>query len=989
MKLFFYSLFFLNAVQVFAQPFHYEIFDTQDGMLSSEVTTLYQDEKGYLWIGTVVGLSKYDGYSFTNYTTADGLTSSYVRAVQEDDSGTLWVATHGGICFWDGQKFQAVNYKPLGNELIWTFLLSPSGDLWVGTDAGISVLYQKDMDRAKLNDQVSAFYHFDVNVDVNAMACDTFGQIYFTDFEDLLVYDGTDFEKIGTDNEDAIINIYPLSKDTVLVGNRRGSIHKMAKHFKEPFAPYKRDSDDALAILPHDDKLWILDQNGLKIIEDDQQVYNYSLYEQEGIKLLQCMIKDREHNFWLGSTEGLIKVTPRDFKMHQDVTDAIKNGVFSLLENKHGELVVGGNSRRNYVRKSDGSFKKIEIPNHFPRGEIYDMLKDHNEDLWFLSFWDGIARYKSSDEVDTYFYEDGIKEGVDFFCIYEDQSDNIWLGHTSGASKMIFDWQADTLKEIINYPEGSEVSQGSAQCIVQDRYGTLWFGLTYGLHLYQDDSLLMHTEFQVPIVDMIIDKDDFLWIATQGRGLLKWKITGEKRLEFVEKYDQERGLASDFLLSLSLNQNNDVWVGTYVGFSVLRKQEENYHIINYNPEDGLFKKAYQNITLFNDKSNIMWAATSMGLLSFDPSTMTMNTVEPTINITGLEKITGEKITLENFSKDSLLELEHNENTLTFRYTGISLKNPSKIKYQYQLEGLSNRWSTLTGQREITFNNLNDGKYTLRVKACNNDFIWSTQPATFTFRIRPPFWETWWFITLSILASISLIALIVVDYKNKQLNKQRIAILKKEQEMQQLKALIAGEEKERKRIGQELHDGLGAVLATVKMRINSISDKTPTIVDNDNYLKAEELIDEACQTVRDISHRMTPYILEQNGLEYAINELCLTISQTQQIEIHFNPYQIDLIESGTLQITIYRVIQELLKNILKHAEAKEVIVQVTVEDEQVEVLVEDDGKGFDTAITKGGIGLDNIKSRVEYLNGNLEIESQINRGSTFLFNLPLK
>jgi len=989
MKRIFYILLLLNTVQLWAQPFHYEIFGTQDGILSSEITTLYQDNKGYLWIGTTVGLSRYDGYSFRNFTTADGLSKSYVRGIQEDESGTLWVATYSGISFWNGQEFQGVNFMDLRNERIWMIHMSPKGDLWVGRDAGISVLYKVNLQKAKSNFQASAFHHFDLNVDVNAIASDTFGHVYFTDFQKLMVYDGTDFEIIGTDEEDAIISILPIDKDTVLVGNRSGSINKMAKHFIEPFEPYKKDSDDALTILPYNNQLWILDQNGVKIIEDNKQVYNHSLYETEDIKLLQCMIKDREHNFWLGSREGLIKMTPRDFTMHQGVIDAMKNGIYSLTENKHGELVVGGNSKSNYVRKADGTFKKLEIPAHFPRGEMYDMLKDHNGDLWFLSYWDGVARYQSATQVNTYFYEDGIKYGVDFFCIFEDQAHNIWLGHTEGASRLVFDWQADTLNEIINYSEESGVSLGSVESIIQDRYGTLWFGLTNGLYYYQNDSLLEYTALQVPIIDMIIDKNDFLWIATQGRGLLRWKITGEKQLEFIGKYDQDKGLASNFLLSLALNQNDDLWVGSYVGFSVLKKQEEEYHIINYNPEDGLFKKSYHNIALFNDRNNIMWAATSMGLLSFAPSTMSMNKVEPIVNIDGLEKITGEKIALNEFPKDSVLVLKHNENTLTFSYTGISLKNPSKIKYQYQLEGLNSRWSNHTSQREITYNNLNDGTYTLKVKASNNDFIWSTQPATFTFKILSPFWETWWFITLTVFVSISLITFIIIEYKNKQLNKQRIAILRKEQEMQQLKALIAGEEKERKRIGQELHDGLGAVLATVKMRINSISDKTPNIMNNDNYLKAEELIDEACQTVRDISHRMTPYILEQNGLEYAISELCLTISQTQNIEIHFNPYQVDLIESETLKITIYRVTQELIKNIIKHAEATEVIVQVTVEDEQVEIIVEDDGKGFDTSHVKGGIGLANIQSRVEYLKGSLEIDSQINRGSTFLINLPLK
>ena len=988
MKRIFFILFFLKTVQAWTQPFHYEIFDTQDGILSSEITTLFQDKKGYLWVGTGAGLSKYDGYTFTNFTTADGLPKSGIRGMAEDAFGTFWVATNLGVSFWNGQQFQEISYRALENEIIWTLHLSSTGDLWVGTDSGISVIRKGDLQKAKTNLEVSAFHHFDLKVDVNAMASDTFGKIYFTDFNELLVYDGADFEIIGEGEEDAIVSIFPIDEDTVLVGGRLGNIYKMAKNYREPYKPYQRDSDDALAILPYDNRLWILDQNGVKIIEDGKQIYNHSLYETEGIKLLQCILKDREHNFWLGSTEGLIKMTPRDFTIYQDFTDSIKNGAYSLIENKQGELIIGGNSKRNYKRKADGSFERITIPKHFPRGEMFDMLRDHNGDLWFLSFWDGIARYKSATEVNTFFYKEGIEAGVDFFCIFEDEAHNIWLGHTSGASRLVFNWPADTLKQVINYSEKFGLSRVFTNSIVQDKKGTLWFGTSEGLYYFQNDSLLQFPELQANIVDMVIDKEQSLWMATQGKGLLRWKIKGEKQLALMETFDLESGLASNFLLNLALNQKEEIWVGTYVGISVLRKQEGEYHIINYNPQDGLFDKAYQNITLFNDKNNIMWAATSMGLLSFDPSIIKMNQVEPTIHITELKKISGEKILLDGFPKDSILTLAYDENTLTFSYTGISLKNPSKIRYQYQLEGLRNEWSTITAQREIIFDNLDDGTYTLKVRACNNDFVWSTQKATFTFKIRPPFWETWWFITLAIIIIVSIITAFINDYKNKQLNKQRIAFLQKEQEMEQLKALIAGEEKERKRIGQELHDGLGAVLATVKMQINSISTKSPSIKNNTSYNKAEQLIDEACQTVREISHRMMPYILEQNGLEHAIEDICQTITQTKNIDIHFNPYQIDLIESETLKITIYRITQELLKNIIKHAQATEVIVQITVEDNHVEVLVEDDGKGFDTLTTKGGIGLDNIRSRVDYLKGSLTIDSQINKGSTFLIDLPL-
>ena len=241
--------------------------------------------------------------------------------------------------------------------------------------------------------------------------------------------------------------------------------------------------------------------------------------------------------------------------------------------------------------------------------------------------------------------------------------------------------------------------------------------------------------------------------------------------------------------------------------------------------------------------------------------------------------------------------------------------------------------------------------------------------------------------LGFLALISAFLFFIYS-KNKQLNQQRISVLKKEQETQRLKAIIEGEEKERKRFARELHDGLGAVLATVKMQISGISHKFPSVQSSSTYQKAESLIDDACRTVREVSHDLMPHVLEQQGLIPAIDEMCQNMINHYGIDFDFIPYGNEKYLSDILKITIYRIVQELLKNITKHAEAKEVIVQLTIENDEVILIVEDDGKGFNPSEVKNGIGLDNIHSRTAYLNGTFEIDSVINQGSTFTVQFPL-
>ncbi len=241
-----------------------------------------------------------------------------------------------------------------------------------------------------------------------------------------------------------------------------------------------------------------------------------------------------------------------------------------------------------------------------------------------------------------------------------------------------------------------------------------------------------------------------------------------------------------------------------------------------------------------------------------------------------------------------------------------------------------------------------------------------------------------------LALVILLAslLFFIYLKNKQLNQQKIMVLEKEKETQGLKSVIEGEEKERKRIARELHDGLGAVLATVKMQISSIQYKLPEAESLPAYQKAESLIDDACRTVREISHNLMPHVLEQEGLEFAIDDLCQTLSKHNDIEFEFNYFGKEERLSDVLKTTIFRVTQELLKNIIKHAQAKEVIVQLTIEEDEIILIVEDDGKGFDVSTSHKGIGLENIRSRIAYLKGTLEIDSTAGQGSTFTILLPL-
>ena len=246
--------------------------------------------------------------------------------------------------------------------------------------------------------------------------------------------------------------------------------------------------------------------------------------------------------------------------------------------------------------------------------------------------------------------------------------------------------------------------------------------------------------------------------------------------------------------------------------------------------------------------------------------------------------------------------------------------------------------------------------------------------------------------IGVLLLVALSAfVIIINRRNKQLSEQRLSALQKEKESQLLRAMIRGEEQERVRIARDLHDSLGAIMASAKLRVNTLGHQIPQLKTMDSFHVAEELIDEACHNVREISHDMMPGSLGKYGLEDAVRRMCATIQKGRpELGVTYIPFGLQDLKDDIVATNVLRMVQELLRNVLKHAEAKEVIVQLTLEDHQLIITVEDDGKGFDSQDEnfQAGLGLESIQTRALSLHGQLDIHSQPDEGTTFTISIPI-
>ncbi|MEL6135357.1 MAG: sensor histidine kinase, partial [Bacteroidota bacterium] len=239
--------------------------------------------------------------------------------------------------------------------------------------------------------------------------------------------------------------------------------------------------------------------------------------------------------------------------------------------------------------------------------------------------------------------------------------------------------------------------------------------------------------------------------------------------------------------------------------------------------------------------------------------------------------------------------------------------------------------------------------------------------------------------------VFLVIFLIYRYIHRQrLLRQSMITLQKEHEAQNLRSVITGEEQERKRIARDLHDGIGPLLASIKMLFQAVQNEKPEIKTVSHYQQANKLLDQVSQEVREISHNMMPGTLDHLGLQDAIRDLCTLFQHTYQIQVDYITHGEDEDLDHSTKVMVYRITQELLRNIGKHAEASEVIVQVIIEDNTLQLTVEDNGKGFsmDKAKQIKGIGLKSIQSRTVFLKGNIDIDARPDEGTMIHIEIPL-
>ncbi len=936
-------------------------FTTDQGLVYNDVRAVCQDRDGNIWFGTMGGgISKYDGYSFTNFTVRDGLPSNIVYSIKADNLGNIWLGTLEGVAKYDGKTFTNFTRKQgLVNDSVNNILIDKYQRIWIGTNNGIS----------RFDGHSFTSYTSTEGINTNHIQCmieDKAGRIWFGTYGNgLYIFNGTSFMHLGA--KEGLINNDVFS----LLQDRDGNIWAGTHYGLSKFNGYSFTSFTGL-----------------------QGLVNDNIYS---------LLQDNAANIWIGTPGGLSKYSPGSFTNITESEGLPKNYIFSFYEDKSKNLWLG--SWRGGVSAFDGqTLKTFTDKQGLPFNDVRNIYGDNKGNLWFATY-KGVAKYDGHSFV--YYNEEVGLVNNDVNTVMQDRDGNFWFGTENGASA--FDGQ-----QFINFFTHND-SANHINHIMQDKKGNIWFGATTGIFKYDGNRITRFGDesgiFREACNYIYTDRSGNTWFAT-AKGILRYDGNS------LTRFTQKEGLINNETVSMLEDERGSFWITTRFGLSKLSAEklklfeqratsgnayESDAYFKNYGYADNFLGIGCNLSAILETTDHRIWIGTNNGATSFEPSKEYPCPRPPDAQVTAV-KIAGQNINwpqlqekpdtallmkngvwLSDFHFDSLsrwynlpkgLSLAYNNNDISFDFAGCTMDQPHAVKYQYQLMGSDKNMNGPTDQSTVSYSNLKPGHYSFIVKAMNYDAGWGKE-YTYSFTIRPSWWQTWWFRTLAALITLLLIFLTGRFIYQYQLHKQKLA-LEKELAVQY----------ERQRISSDLHDEIGATLSS----INIYSSLAKTESNKDSYLESISAnVNDVVSKLDDLVWKINPKYDTLDSVIYRLMFFAEPLALAKNISINLkasDELRRQKLDAETKH-QLFLVLKELLNNALKHSGCKTINIVFSSASTGLQVVVEDDGKGYDeAAVNTQRNGLQNIARRIQAMQGTIATKTGAGAGTQTTISIPL-
>jgi signal transduction histidine kinase/ligand-binding sensor domain-containing protein len=1008
-----------------------ERISTEDGLSNSLVHAITQDKQGFIWIGTEYGLNRYDGQNFTIYTsTADtnSISNSSVLSLCEDQDGFLWVGTYWGLNRFDPVtlKFKRYFHNPgnissLSNNEIRSIYQDRSGVIWVGTALGLN----------KFEKSTQTWKHFFPTPNDSSRPGDNFINTILEDNQGTFWIGTGDFLKAGGGlfkfdrnnksfsryqhnssglkkiSSDWITSLYEDRSGTLWVGVDNDEVNKLdgasgtLTHFRLPLeGPTSQGRLFIKSIL--EDKteaLWIATW-GTGVYRFDKRTRTFSRYTFDASKFgglsspaVNTLFLDRAGLLWVGTDRGGVNtIATRPFVHRHKLGNSlnIDSRVDGLFEDDQGKLWIKAIGTRLW-RFDPTTGIAAPLPRNIDGKVIF---QDSADKVWINALVE-VIRYdpqtNQSEVLVRIPKRQGSLEWIVSFL--RDKEGSLWLGTAGSLYRFAKDLK-DYYHYVYNPSDPKSISAGQVETIVEDRVGNIWVSTGTGLNRFdkvtQSFTRFLHNEKDSSSISsngwpqLHQDRFGTLWVGTTN-GLNRWNEINSTFTRFVP----DNRAPSRTIGKIVEDDKGYFWYATATGVSMFEPTTGKFSNFNLSNNFELINVLGWNQIKLNNGELLF--GTANGILVFNPEKIRTAPQVPVVVVTGI-KIFNQRMKL-NTSPELLrnISFNHDENVFSIEYAVLSYDMTSLNQYAYFLEGIDKDWVYCGTRREATYTNLDPGVYRFRVKGSNHDGVWNEAGTSLTITILPTYWQTWWFRSLTIVLSLSLIVFIY---------QRKVNRLKKEKFIQRefSRKQIESQEAERKRLASELHDGLGQNLLVIKNELQQFLSEQN--VSKEDLQRVTSMAQESVENVREISSNLHPHHIERLGFCAAVKAMTENISHSAKLKIACSCDKLDRQMPKEFEIHIYRIIQEGLSNIVRHAFAHSAQVEVRKNLNTIEVIITDDGCGFNiheflggqlpkqTGDVSRGFGLASMSERARIIGGALKIDSSTSSGTTIRLTLPL-
>lgn len=1013
----------------------------EDGLSQSAVNCMTQDRDGYIWLGTQDGLNRYDGHEFTVYRHSERdsstLSENYVTCILEDSAGSLWIGTYnGGVNRFDKSlgKFSHFFHDPAGGagpggNIIMDIKEDQSGNLWLASwGAGLD----------RYDPAHGAWTHFSHDPAdpsslsdnrIRALLVDREGSVWLCTFSGVDQYlpAGRGFRHYrhdpadpGSLSDDIVVSACEDDGGDLWFGTADGRLNRFDRTrsmFVASPAPGQNrrpvTDHEIMAILEDDaGVLWVASRGGGVVrFSGDRGILSTLRHESDdrnslGGDVAIALFKDRSGTIWVGlDGGGVSNYDPNRFKfLHlrhvrgntQSLSNPLARG---MCEDRNGNLWVGTvNGRIDRVDLQTGRYSHFRTARDRDgrpgSAMVLALLEDHEGNIWAGTDGDGLncfhperGRFTAVEQIPD---SPGVFGSRNIMALCEARDGSIWIG-TLGAGLRRFDRRSGrvrTYQRRGNSP--GQLSSNWIYALHEDQNGQLWVG-TWGqgitvldpvrnrFRVYRHDPSNPGSLSHNTVHALHEDGNGVLWIGTMGGGLDR--LDGPT--DTFEHFTEEDGLPNSVVYGIVADTAQNLWISTNRGISCFNPESRTFR--NYGMSDGLQSLEFnQGAYCGGVRGRISFGGIN-GVNVVEPGRVAGSKPIPPVNVTRV-RVFDHEVALPRRAGDAVT-VSYDENLLTLEFAVLDYTAPELNTARYMLEGLDRSWVDAGARRYVSYANLKGGEYLFRVQGRNSDGIWNREGAAIRIVVRPPFWETAWF---RILGFALVLALGFGFYHS------RIARMEKEKAIAAAfsRKLNESQERERKRIAGELHDGIGQNLMTIRNRLATcLLDPAGEKTDAGTLQDIAGAVQQTIEEVRAVSTDLHPHILDRLGLKRAIEAMIRKCGESSGLEIRTSVDDVDGLFPPPAEINIYRIIQEGITNIVKHSHASQCTVEVVHTATQCRITIEDDGCGFTPGdafpvpTAGGGFGLMNMQERIRLLRGQLQIESSPGQGTTLRFLIP--